>query len=198
MFVTYMTTYSGDKFPPLYIGSTTAKRIASGYHGSARSKKYRATWESELKSAKHLFDTFVLSEHSTADEALKAEDDLQHLFNAVRSPTFVNMAYARKGFINPGSFSDEVRSVMSIKAKARGMKKAQAAGTAARTGMKDSEETKAKRNASSSITVMAKMALLSDEEKKLKFGTRKGSTWSAEQHAKRAATTAAKRVAKEI
>lgn len=36
MFVTYMTTYSEDKLPALYIGSSTAKRVALGYRGSAR------------------------------------------------------------------------------------------------------------------------------------------------------------------
>jgi hypothetical protein len=63
--------------------------------------------------------------------------------------------------------------------------------------MKDSEEVKAKRNASVSIGKKAEMASMTPEERKAKYGNRKGTTWSAEQHAKRAATAALKRESKE-
>ena len=183
MFVTYLTVYSGDKLPPLYFGSTTAKRLASGYHGSVRSQQYRAAWEQELKDHPEMFDTFVVTEHSTRAESLAEEENLQRMFNAVRSASFANMGYARGGFINPGSFSDDVRLVMSQKAKVRGMKKAQIAGAAARTGMKDSEETKARRNTAVSKAHRARIDAMTAEERKI-FGAHfKGKPWSAARRA---------------
>jgi hypothetical protein len=190
MFVTYLTVYSGDKLPAFYIGSTTAERIASGYHGSVRSSVYRDVWASELKEHPELFETRVLTKHETRNESLDEEERIQKLFDVVRSSLFVNKAYARGGFINPGSFSDEVRAVMSRKAKARGMSEAvMAAGRAARTGMKDSEEVKTRRNASVSIGKKASMGAMTPEERKAKFGKNGGKPWSA---ARRAAHNASK------
>jgi hypothetical protein len=118
MFVTYLTVYSGEKLPPFYIGSTTEERLAKGYHGSIRSVKYRLVWEHEIKFHPDLFETRILSTHSDREEALAKEEEIQKLFDVVRSPLFANMAYARGGFINPGSFSNETRAKMSASAKA--------------------------------------------------------------------------------
>lgn len=197
MFVTYLTVYSGDKLSAFYIGSTTADRIASGYHGSVRSSAYRDVWTSELKEHPEFFESRVLTTHETRDESLLEEERIQKMFDVVRSPVFMNMSYARGKFINPGKWSEETKAKMSASAKARGMSASFiAAGQLGRTGMKDSEEVKAKRNASVSIGKKASMAAMTPEERKAKFGCRKGTTWIPEQHAKRAATSALKRAAR--
>ena len=41
MFVLYLTTYSGNRLPPFYVGSTSSSKIARGYHGSVSSEKRR-------------------------------------------------------------------------------------------------------------------------------------------------------------
>jgi hypothetical protein len=38
-YVVYLTTYSGNKMPPYYVGSTGAKNIENGYVGSVVSKR---------------------------------------------------------------------------------------------------------------------------------------------------------------
>lgn len=118
MFVTYLTVYSGEKLPPFYIGSTTEERLAKGYHGSIRSVKYRAIWEQEIIDHPELFETRILTSHDAREDSLIKEEEIQKMFDAVKSPLFTNMAYARGGFINPGSFSDETRAKMSASAKA--------------------------------------------------------------------------------
>ena len=114
MYVTYLTTYLGDKLPRFYIGSTTAQRFATGYHGSVRSQKWGALWKEELEKNPHLFTSVKIFDHATRNEALIEEENLQRFFDAVRSPDFVNMAYARGGFINPGTegYTQEVRARM--------------------------------------------------------------------------------------
>jgi hypothetical protein len=52
MFVTYLTEYSGNKLPPFYIGSTSATRLATGYHGSVRSEKWAASRKKTMQSYK--------------------------------------------------------------------------------------------------------------------------------------------------
>jgi hypothetical protein len=41
IFCTYLTIYSGNKLPMFYIGSSTVKKVVSGYHGSVSSKIYK-------------------------------------------------------------------------------------------------------------------------------------------------------------
>lgn len=93
-FVVYMTIYSGDKLPGFYIGSTSRKKFDNGYCGSVLSKKYKDTWREELRENTHLFDTIVIEEFPTRKEALSMELRLQKKHDVVRSPLFVNMAYA--------------------------------------------------------------------------------------------------------
>lgn len=119
MFVTYLTIYSGEKLPPFYIGSTYKDRLGKGYHGSVKSKKYQSIWENEIKSNPHLFETRILSSHADREDALKKEEEIQKLFDVVRSPLFINMAYARGGFIKPkGPQSQETREKISKAVKA--------------------------------------------------------------------------------
>ena len=178
MFVTYLTIYEGDKLPPFYIGSTSAKRISTGYKGSVRSKKFRDIWENEVKNHPDLFDVIVLSEHTTRDEALIEEERLQKKHKVVTSEMFINCGLARGGFVNPGFFTDEQRAKMSRSAKARGVSPTfLAAGQEARTGMKDSEQTKAKRRASTKAGQLARFAAMSKEERLAKCGGLKGKPW---------------------
>lgn len=99
IYCTYLTTYSGDKLPPLYIGSTSVQKIEEGYHGSVSSKKYKQIWESELKENPHLFETQILTTHETREEALEEEMRLQELHDVVNSDLYINMALANKKFI---------------------------------------------------------------------------------------------------
>lgn len=90
----YHTTYFGDKLPPNYIGSSTVENIRQGYKGSVKSKKYKEIWENELKINPHLFSIEIISYHETKPAALYKELQIQQLFNVVKNPLFVNMAYA--------------------------------------------------------------------------------------------------------
>jgi len=145
MYVTYLTTYSGDKLPPFYIGSSTKERVENGYHGSVRSQKYRALWESELENNPQLFTTVILSEHKTRNESLDAEVALQKLHDAVKSPLYINMAYARGGFFNPGTeaYTPEVRAKMRAAKLGKKQTPEHAAKAAAgRIGRKNTPEQK--------------------------------------------------------
>lgn len=99
IYCTYLTVYSGDKLPPLYIGSTSVDKINKGYRGSVSSKKYREIWKCELKENPHLFETQILTTHSTREEALEEEMCYQLEHDVVRSPEYINMAIANKKFI---------------------------------------------------------------------------------------------------
>lgn len=94
IYCTYLTTYSGDKLPPLYIGSTSVQKIQEGYHGSVNSKKYRDIWLSELSENPHLFETQILTTHSTREEAFDEEIRYQIEHDVVNSDLYINMAVA--------------------------------------------------------------------------------------------------------
>lgn len=92
----YLTTYHGNKLPMFYIGSTTVAKIKTGYRGSVRSKKYREVWEHEIKTNPHLFRTKIVCTFADRTEATKKECDLQIALKVVKTPMYVNMAYATK------------------------------------------------------------------------------------------------------
>lgn len=112
MFVTYLTIYDGDKLPPFYIGSTSQRRIDSGYLGSVRGVEYGAIWKEEITCSPELFDVVILSEHSTREEALVEEQRLHVKHDVVRNPQFINTATARGGFINRGYWTEEEKQRM--------------------------------------------------------------------------------------
>lgn len=95
-YVFYHITYSGDKMPPNYFGSTDIYQIQKGYMGSVKSKKYKDIWKQELKKHPELFHMEVISYHYTRQEALDKELKIQKIFNVVVSDLFVNMSYARE------------------------------------------------------------------------------------------------------
>lgn len=90
----YHTTYSGDKLPANYIGSSSVDKVNKNYHGSVASKEYKTIWKSELKEHPELFKTEIISYHDTRSEASYKEYQMQKIFNVVQNPIFINMAYA--------------------------------------------------------------------------------------------------------
>ena len=94
MYCVYLTIYSGNKLPPFYIGSTSIKKINSGYRGSVTSKKYAYTFMKELKHNPHLFKTKIISLCETRKDSLIRENQIQHMLNVVQSPLYINQAFA--------------------------------------------------------------------------------------------------------
>lgn len=94
MFIVYFTIYSGTKLPPFYIGSTSLEKHLDGYHGSVKSKKYKEIYESELKDHPELFDSLIVEEYETREEALYSERYYQKLYNVVKNKNFFNMSIA--------------------------------------------------------------------------------------------------------
>jgi hypothetical protein len=94
----YLTHYLGDKLPPYYIGSTSVKRLESGYTGSVLSKKYKSIYKKEKLEHPELFLTYIIHLSYTRLEAIEAELEIQKFNNAVKSDLYFNMAYANKGW----------------------------------------------------------------------------------------------------
>lgn len=92
-FCTYLTIYYGNKLPMFYIGHSTIEKINDGYHGSVQSKRYKTTWESELKDHPELFKTLVLTTHSKRKEASDRESRFQRALSVIKNPLYVNMSY---------------------------------------------------------------------------------------------------------
>lgn len=113
IYCTYLTAYSGDKLPPLYIGSTSLENIENGYRGSVLSKKYKEIWKSELSNNPHLFETKILTTHSTREEAFEEEMRYQIEHDVVKSPEYINMAIANKKFIFVDHYDPEYRKKQS-------------------------------------------------------------------------------------
>jgi hypothetical protein len=95
IYCTYLTSYSGNKLPQFYIGSSSTKRIEEGYHGTVTSKKYKTIWNQEIFNNPQLFKTKIISTHNTRDEALSKEKDLQVKLNVVKSPMYINESLAQ-------------------------------------------------------------------------------------------------------
>lgn len=91
MYCVYKTEYLGNKLPRYYIGSSSIKKINSGYYGSVSSIKYKDLWESEDKS---LFKVQILETFSTRKEALIRELEIQKELNVVNDENYANMSYA--------------------------------------------------------------------------------------------------------
>lgn len=99
LYCVYHTTYKGNKLPIFYIGSTSIESIESGYRGSVYSKKYKKIWKSELKMHPELFNTVIISTHATREEALNREEYIQKKLNVITNPLYINLSYAKGGFI---------------------------------------------------------------------------------------------------
>ena len=151
IYCTYLTIYKGNKLPPFYIGSTSINKIKKGYKGSVRSRKYKNIWNNELNKNPELFETKIVSTHSSREEAIKKEYEFQILLNVMKSSMYINEAVASPngyfgrdvaGVNNPmygkrpnlgKKYSLVTRTKMSLKAKGNKNQK-----------KKHSEETKRK------------------------------------------------------
>ena len=123
IYCVYLTIYRGNKLPMFYIGSTSISKLNSGYRGSVLSKKYKETWNNELLANPHLFETKIISYHSTRDQAFNKEETLQRLLNVVPSEMYVNESYANGGFSMAGkSLSEEHKQKLSKIMKSDEMK----------------------------------------------------------------------------
>lgn len=75
------------------------KKHKAGYHGSILSKAYKEIYKQELLEYPELFDSCIISEHETREEATKAERLYQIQVDAARNPLFMNKSIAApKGF----------------------------------------------------------------------------------------------------
>jgi len=93
-YVTYLITYSGDKLPKYYTGSTSKAKLDNGYLGSIRSKKWKTNFRLEVNNNRHLFNVEILTEHDTRSEALDEEYSIQKERDVVKSSDYFNEAYA--------------------------------------------------------------------------------------------------------
>ncbi|QGZ13879.1 HNH endonuclease [Rhizobium phage RL38J1] len=94
MYCTYLTIYSGNLLPKRYVGSSSIKNVSTGYNGSVKSKSYQKIYALEQKNNKHLFKTRILSTHSTPEEALTHEREIQIRHRVHKSPLYINMSIA--------------------------------------------------------------------------------------------------------
>ena len=89
----YLTTYSGNKLPPFYIGySKTENVISRGYRGSVTSKKYKSVWLSELKNSPGLFNTTIIQTFTSKKEAQARELHIQQHLSVSKNPLYINMS----------------------------------------------------------------------------------------------------------
>lgn len=95
IYCTYLTIYKGNLLPKFYIGSTSIDRIKSGYHGSVCSKRYSRIWKSEIKHNPYLFETKIISTHTSRQEAFDKELKLQLALKVQQNPLYINLGYAQ-------------------------------------------------------------------------------------------------------
>jgi hypothetical protein len=94
MFCTYITIYRGDMMPSLYIGSSSLKKVESGYRGSVSSKEYKQIWLEEQTNNPHLFITKIISIHNSRKQAYEHEKYLHDLFDVINNTSFINKSKA--------------------------------------------------------------------------------------------------------
>lgn len=94
IYCTYVTTYTGNKLPPFYIGSTSLAKISEGYKGSVRSKKWKTIYKEELKNFPEKFRIEVLKTFQDRTKALEYELELHIANDVVRSKWFFNESLA--------------------------------------------------------------------------------------------------------
>jgi len=175
IYVVYFTTYFGELLPPFYIGSTSMKKITSGYHGSVVSTEYGSIWKSELKQHPELFQTRIISEHETRAEALLEEQRLHLALDVVKHPLFMNKAIAGLHPLNSGcrrKMTDATRIALLT----------------SRLGSTHTEETKAKMKESHK-----KRLPISEETSEKLSRSRRGKTWDMSETGKKNCSEAAKR-----
>lgn len=113
MFCVYLTTYSGNKLPPFYIGSTSVEKISKGYRGSVASIAYRKIWKSEIANNTNKFKTRIIKTFQTREEASLYEEKLHIKLMVTQNTLYVNMARAGKNFYQNCRHSDETKNKIS-------------------------------------------------------------------------------------
>lgn len=98
IYCVYLTTYSGNKLPPFYIGSTSLDSVSNGYRGSVESIQYKEIWKKELRENPEKFKTFVISKHNTRKDAFDKEEKLHRILNVVRSDMYINKTFANQRY----------------------------------------------------------------------------------------------------
>ncbi|QIG70649.1 putative homing endonuclease protein [Rhizobium phage RHph_I1_18] len=145
----YLTTYTGNRLPPFYIGSTSVKRIQQGYVGSVTSYEYAKIWKEETRHRPHLFKVKIVSCYDNRQDAFDAEERLQRKLNVVGSTLYANKSVANGNFSSAGrKFSEEHKA--KIRAHRIGKKLSEQQKDnlrKLRLGSKQSESTIAKRTA---------------------------------------------------
>jgi len=121
MYCVYLTTYFGNKLPPFYIGSTSAKKILNGYNGSVSSQAYKQIWKTERDVNPDLFITRVIKMFNTRNEATAFELKIQKALRVVENNLYINKGYASMCFYEGSVHSPESR--LKISAANRGKKK---------------------------------------------------------------------------
>ena len=91
-FCTYLTIYRGIKMPMFYIGRSNVERVNNGYHGSVSSKLYKDIWIKELEQNPHLFETKILTTHTTKQEAAQQEEYFHKKYQVHKNPMYINQA----------------------------------------------------------------------------------------------------------
>jgi len=102
-YCTYLTIYKGIKMPMFYIGRSNVKSVQNGYRGSVSSKLYKQVWLEELEQNPHLFETKILTTHTTQKEAAEQEEYFHKKYQVHKNPLYINQATAS------GTFHADIR-----------------------------------------------------------------------------------------
>ena len=142
MFCVYLTYYQGDKLPHYYVGSTSVESVENGYHGSVRSKRWKSVWDEELRENNEMFETVILSYHTTRSAALHEELRFQKENDVVRSKVWINDGYAQPN----GAFGRDVSGELNpMFGKTHSPEMIEVIKTI-HTGRKDNDETRKKKS----------------------------------------------------
>lgn len=111
IYVVYKVKYTGEKLSAkYYIGSTSLVKFNSGtYFGSIKSKRWKKLYKEELLQSPHLFTIEILSEHSSRQNALLEELNVQKKLDVVKSELYFNESFAQPN----GFFGRDVKGVKS-------------------------------------------------------------------------------------
>jgi hypothetical protein len=167
IYCTYLTVYRGSKLPPFYIGSKDTKSVLEGYRGSVVSKEYKEIFKEELTNNPNLFDTKIISFHSSREEAYHKERSLHSFLQVHINPLYINktIAYAPIGVSNKNrKFTDEHKKAMSESQKKRYLERGNP--NLGKKNKPASEERKKKISAANKGKTTRKGFTLSDEHKR--------------------------------
>lgn len=167
IYCTYLTVYRGSKLPPFYIGSKDTKSVLDGYRGSVVSKEYKEIFKEELANNPNLFDTKIISFHSSREEAYHKERSLHCFLQVHINPLYINktIAYAPIGVSNKNRrFTEQHKKAMSESQKKRYSERGNP--NLGKKNKPASEERKKKISAANKGKTTRKGFTLSEEHKK--------------------------------